>query len=177
MTKTKFLNGLSYSLAHSYFSTINYYSKGYMSDWIVNAATNLGIDRVQIDILNKEIHPNELMIRPLLVNLDYLKYIIVKTLESNQLSNTFIKEAKFDIKITSDRQIICSSYTMGENGRIYKSKDYLEQSFEKFTAINPSTRDNLKDRVGSFFGRLRFYLWRKFNIGKPGYTKRIDNIF
>jgi len=62
MAKTKTLNGLSYSLAHSYFSTINYYSKGYMSDWIVNSAFDIGIDNVQIDILNKEIFPKELMI-------------------------------------------------------------------------------------------------------------------
>ncbi len=65
MAKTKTLNGLSHSLAHSYFSTISYYSKGYMSDWIFNSAFDIWIDSVQIDILNKEIFPKELIIRPL----------------------------------------------------------------------------------------------------------------
>ena len=108
-----------------------------MSDWIVNSAFDIGVDEIKIDILNKEIFPKELMIHPLLVNLDYLKHIIDKTLKSNNLPSDFIKEAKFEIKVTKDRQIICSSFTVGENGRIYKSKDFIEQSYEKFPAINP----------------------------------------
>lgn len=175
MAKTKTLNGLSYSLAHSYFSTINYYSKGYMSDWIVNSAFDIGIDNVQIDIINKEIFPKELMIRPLLINLDYLKHIIDKTLKSNGLPVDFIKEAKFDIKVTKNRQIICSNFTIGENGRIYKSKDYFEQSYEKFPAINPSIRQIIQEKANSMLGRFRFFLWRKFKIGQLGYTKRIEN--
>lgn len=175
MAKTKTLNGLSYSLAHSYFSTINYYSKGYMSDWIVNSAFDIGIDNVQIDIINKEIFTKELMIRPLLINLDYLKHIIDKTLKSNGLPVDFIKEAKFDIKVTKNRQIICSNFTIGENGRIYKSKDYFEQSYEKFPAINPSIRQIIQEKANSMLGRFRFFLWRKFKIGQLGYTKRIEN--
>lgn len=174
MTKTKMLNGLSYSLAHSYFSTLNYYAKGYMSDWIVNGALELGIDMVQIDIIQKEIIPKELMIRPLLVNLDYLKHIINKTLESNHLPVDFIKDAKFEIKVSPDRQITCSSYTIGENGRIYKSIDYLEQSYEKFIVVNPTTGLILNDKINRLMGRIRFFLWRKYNIGHLKYTKRID---
>lgn len=175
MAKTKILNGLSYSLAHSYFSTINYYSKGYMSDWIVNSAFDIGIDNVQIDILNKEIFPKELMIRPLLINLDDLKHIIDKTVKSNDLPADFIKEAKFDIKVTKDRQIICSNFTIGENGRIYKSKDYIEQSYERFPAINPSTRQIIQEKANSVIGRFRFFLWRRFKIGQLRYSKRIEN--
>ncbi len=175
MAKTKILNGLSYSLAHLYFSTINYYSKGYMSDWIVNSAFDIGIDNVQIDILNKEIFPKELMIRPLLINLDDLKHIIDKTVKSNDLPADFIKEAKFDIKVTKDRQIICSNFTIGENGRIYKSKDYIEQSYERFPAINPSTRQIIQEKANSVISRFRFFLWRRFKIGQLRYSKRIEN--
>ena len=174
MVKTKTLNGLSYSLAHSYFSTYNYYSKGYMSDWIVNSAIDIGIDNVQIDILNKEIFPKALMIRPLLINLDSLKHIIEKTLKSNNFPLDFIKEAKFDIKITSNRQIICSNFTVGDNGRIYKSKDYIEQSYERFSAINPSTNQIIQEKANSMIGRFRFFLLRKFKIIQPRYTKRIE---
>ena len=174
MTKTKTLNGLSYSLAHSYFSTINYYSKGYMSDWIVNSAFDVGIDNVQIDILNKVIMPKELMIRPLLINLEYLKHIIDKTLKSNNLPLNFIKEAKFDIKVTKDRQIICSNFTIGENSRIYKSKDYIEQSYERFPVINPSTKQIIQQKANSLIGRFRFFVWRKFKVGQIGYNNRIE---
>jgi len=175
MVKTKTLNGLSYSLAHSYFSTINYYSKGYMSDWIVNSAFDIGIDNVQIDILNKTIFPKELMIRPLLINIEYLKHIIDKTLKSNNLPLDFVKDAKFDIKVTSDRLIICSNFIVGDNGRIYKSKDYIEKSYEKFPAINPSTRQIIQENANSLSEKFRFFLWRKFKIGQLGYSKRVEN--
>jgi len=157
MAKTKTLNGLSYSLAHSYFSTMNYYAKGYMSDWIVNSAFDIGIYNVKIDILRKEIFPKELMIKPLLSYLDYLPKIIDKTLQSNNLPSDFIIEAVFDIKITKNRQIICSNYTVGKNERIYKSKDYVEQSYEKFPAMNPSVRYIIQEKINSLFGRFRFF--------------------
>jgi hypothetical protein len=146
-----------------------------MSDWIVNSAFDNGIDNVQIDILKKEIFPKELMIRPLLINLNYLQHIIDKTLKSNGLPADFIKEAKFDIKVTKDRQIICSNFTIGINGRIYKSKDYVEQSYEKFPAINPSTKQIIQEKANSTIGRFRFFLWRKFKIGQLRYAKRIEN--
>ncbi len=173
MAKTKTLNGLSYNLAQSYFSTLNYYSKGYMSDWIVNSAFEIGIDNVQIDILNKVISPKEHIIKPLLINLDNLKHIIEKTLKSNNLPLDFIKEAKFDIRVTSDRQIICSNFTVGDNGRIYKSLDYIEQSYERFSSVNPITIQIFQVKANTLIDRFRFFLLRKFKIGQVNYSKRI----
>ena len=175
MAKKKVLNGLSFSLAQSYFSNLNYYSKGYMSDWIVNSAFDIGIDNVQIDVLKKEISPKELMIHPLLVYLDYLIHSIDKALKSNNLPPDFIKEAKFDIKITKERKIICSSFTLDKNGKVYKSKDYMEQSYNIFNVVNPSTKQLIKEKSNSLIGRFRFFLWRKYNIGNLRYTKRIEN--
>jgi len=148
---------------------------GYMCDWIVNGANDLGIDSIQIDILKKNILPKELMIHPLLVNLDFSKYIIEKTLRSNDLPINFIKEAIFDIKITEDRRIICSGYTVGDNGRTYKSKDYIDQSYEHFIAINPPISQKIILSLKNSFGRFRFFLWRRFNIGQLRYTKKIDS--
>lgn len=145
-----------------------------MSDWIVNSALDVGVDKVQIDILNKVIYPKKLMIKPLLINLENLKLIVDKTLKSNNLPIDFINEAKFDIKITKDRQIICTNYTVGDNGRIYRSKDYVEQSYERFPAINLTTRQIIQEKTNSLIGRFRFFLWRKFKIGQLEYTKRIE---
>lgn len=174
MTKTKFLNGLSYSLAHSYFSTLNYYLMGYMSDWIVNGSNDLGVDRIRIDILKKEILPKELMMAPLLMNLDYLKRIVDKTLISNDLPIDFIKEIIFDIKVTEDKRIICSSYTVGKNGRTYSSNDFIENSYERFIAINPPISQKIILGLRNSYGRFRFLLFRKFKIGKLQYTKRLE---
>lgn len=175
MAKTKFLNSLSYSLAHSYFSTMNYYSVGYMCDWIVNGANDLGIDSIRIDILKKEILPKELMIPPLLAHLDFSKQIIEKTLTSNNLPIDFIKEAIFDIKVTDNRRIICSSYTVGDNGRTYKSKDYIEESYERFIAINQPLSHKINICLKNTFGRFRLFLWRRFNIGRLRYERKSDS--
>jgi hypothetical protein len=146
-----------------------------MCDWIVNGANDLGIDSIRIDILKKEIFPKELMIHPLLVHLDFSKRIIEKTLTSNDLPNDFIKEAIFDIKVTDDRQIICSSYAVGGNGRTYKSKDYIEKSYERFIAINRPLSRKIIIGLKNAFGRFRFFLWRRFNIGRLQYTRNTDS--
>jgi len=135
MAKTKTLNGLSYSLAHSYFSTINYYSKGYMSDWIVNSAFDIGIDNVQIDIINKEIFPKELMIRPLLINLDYLKHIIDKTLKSNGLPVDFIKEAKFDIKVTKTDRLFAQILRLAKMAGFISQRIILNNHMKNFLRL------------------------------------------
>jgi len=128
-------NGLSYNLVRSYFSTLYYYEKGYMSDWIVNFANELGIDSLEIDILNKEIKPDKLNIRPLLIYLDDLKGTILKTLKSNDFLKEFITEAKFKISINNNREVICKNYVQDGNRKNYKTKDFKEQSYEKFETI------------------------------------------
>ena len=154
---------------------MNAYLMGYMCDWIVNGANDLGIDSIRIDILKKEITPSELMIDPLLLHLDYLERIVEKTLRSNNLPIDFIKEIIFDIKVTEDKRIICSSYSVGDNGRTYKSNDYIETSYERFIAINPPLSQKIILGIKNSYGRFRFLLWRKFKIGKLHYTRRLDN--
>ena len=103
-----------------------------MSDWIVNAANDYGIKKVEIDIINNHVLPEKLNIRPLIVHLENLRQIIYKTLASNKIDKEFIIEAKFIISINEKRELICENYVRGENKKIYKSKDYLENSFNNF---------------------------------------------
>ena len=135
MAKTKILNSLIYSLAHSYFSTNNYWKCGYLCDWIVNAANELKIDKLNIDILNKRISPIEMEIEPLMYHIEDLGGIIDKTLKSNGLPLDFIKEAIFEITITDRKFMSCGGYAQGNNERIYTSKPYTEKSFEKFEVL------------------------------------------
>jgi len=176
MAKANILNSLSNNLAHSYFSTLNHYDQGYLCDWVVNSTKEISIDRMEIDIMNRQILPKELEIRPFLVYLDGLNNIIQKALKSNKLPDNFIVEAKFIINIDHNNRIIkCDGYTKGINGKIYSSKPYYEKSFETFTALNPSITQNINKKAKSFIGRLRFYLWRKFNLGSLKYSKRLEN--
>ena len=175
MAKTKILNSIINNLSHSYFSTLNYWDGGYMSDWMVNAAFELGINEISIDVLERRISPQEMEIKPLMNYLVKLPPIISKTLKSNDLPPDFIKEAKFEIRISENRILVCDGYVKGINDRIYKSKPYSEQSFEIFKVFNRTYQDNVAKGVSGIIGRIKFYLWRKFKIGKISHTKRLEN--
>jgi hypothetical protein len=158
----KTLNSLSYNLAQSYFSTLNYYQKGYMIDWLVNGANDLGIDTVEIDFLDGAIKPNELLDTPLIAFFNYTKQIICKTLESNNLPADFIIEAKFIIKISPDRWITCSNYTKDITGKIYKSKDYIEKSYDVFRVFDPISRRVILEELKPKSSKFKILLNRLF---------------
>jgi len=175
MAKTKILNSLIHSLAHSYFSTLNFCDGGYLSDWIVNSANELGISELKIDILNKRIYPKKMEIKPLMYHLDSLPPIIDKTLKSNDLETDFIVEAIFEISITDNRTMICDGFAKGKNDRIYKSKPYTEKSFQIFKVFDLTLQNKLAKWGSRKYGQIKFFLWRKYKIGNLGYTKRIEN--
>lgn len=176
MAKTKILNSLISNLAHSYFSTLNYWEKGYLCDWLVNAANDLEVDNVKIDVLQKRIFPKEMEIKPLMYHLDSLIGIIEKTLKSNDLPENFIKEAIFEITITDRKFISCGGYAQGKNERIYSSKPYTEESFETFKVFGLTHRDKTKNLFRKLIGKIRLFLFAKFRFGKLRYTKRIENL-
>ena len=175
MAKTKILNSLNDSLAHSYFSTLNFWDGGYLSDWIVNASFELGINKVEIDILEKKVSPKRLEIRPLLYYLDALPKIIEKTLKSNKLPLDFVIEAKFEITVKDDRVMICDGYVKGKNNRIYRSKPYSEQSYIIFKIFNQTVKDLIAKRYIRLKGRFKTFLWKKYRIGTLKFTTRIKN--
>ncbi len=153
----KILNSLSHNIADSYFSTINYYDKGYMVDWLVNGANELGVNSVEIDVLNKTISPKELMDTPLMAYMNYTNSIIERTLTSLNQPKDFIIEAKLLISIHQDRWISCDNYTKDTNGKLYKSKVFSDKStavFKVFDSqykwLGPKPRSGFISRIKSF---------------------------
>jgi hypothetical protein len=132
----KILNSLSHNLADSYFSTNNYYDKGYMVDWLVNGANELGVNFVEIDVLNKTISPRELMDTPLMAFMNYTNSIIERTLISLNKPRDFITEAKLLINIHPDRWISCDNYSKDTSGKLYKSRDYKDKSTAVFKVFD-----------------------------------------
>jgi hypothetical protein len=173
----KNLNGLPYSLAQSYFSTLNY-SGGYTCDWIVNGANALGITSVEIDVLQKRISPPQMeKIKSLTWALGYLNPIIEKTLVSNSLPSDFIRELKFQITIYADRGMKCHGYAKGINDRTYEAGDYYEKSYETFDAFYiPSRWEKFISKIKFWSFYWRFKLFRRIEILRPTirYTKRLD---
>lgn len=133
-----------------------------MVDWLVNGANDLKTDMVKIDLLNKTIEPDELLDTPLIAFFNYTRQIIFKTLESNKLPEDFIVEAKFIINISTDRWITCSNFTKDINGRIYKSKDYIEKSHEVFRVFDPISKQVIREEIKPNPSKFKMFLIRLY---------------
>jgi hypothetical protein len=145
MPKRKNLNGLPHNLINSYFGTLAYYKCGYMADWLANVARHLNINEAILDLLNVTIDPPEFNIRPLLINLAYLKPIIERELKGNGFSPDYIIDAKIRIlflNAENNRQIMhCFTTLKGRDGNIIESGPIVEVAFE--TSFNPFDENNI----------------------------------
>jgi hypothetical protein len=176
MARRKLLNGLPNNLIASFFSTLRYWEKGYMSDWIVNSSIDLKVKDVHIDILSKQITPKELDIKPISHNIAELESIIKKVTKHAGFESDFIKQAVFDIKIYDNRLLKCKTTLIGENGEIFDSKDYIEKSYEEFKVFNRSVIEK-----GIAILKVKYYRLRNFILGRRAienlrYTKRVENM-
>ncbi|MFT6871464.1 MAG: hypothetical protein ACJAVN_000463 [Roseivirga sp.] len=133
MSKTKNLKGLPNTLVQQYFSTIFYWKKGYMADWIWRTAIKQGVSLIEIDIINGSVSPKELHINPILGHLHLLLQTISNTLISNNFDADFIMKAKINIQLPegseSSHLITCQGITTDKEGKIYQSSVYTEQAY------------------------------------------------
>jgi len=146
MAKRNRINGLPNVLIQQYFSTMFYYEKGYMADWIWNTANDKNINDIKIDIIKGTIIPRELQIPQLTGELYRLRQTIKKELESNGFSENFIQKAQFEIYITSefknDKIFGVIATLEDKDGNIYRSKPYVEKAYElEFQIIKPTLRN------------------------------------
>lgn len=176
MSKPRLINGLPHDLVQSFFSTLRYWEKGYMSDWIVNAAVDLKINKIRIDIIKKVIDPKEIEIKPILYNIGELDQIIDKVVLHAGLTRDFIKQAYFDIDILENRYLKCQTIVIAENGKKYQTKDYVEKSFEKFKAVKLTGFNKLSNWIEKKYLSIRFKLTGRFFNRKLRYTKRLENM-
>ena len=135
MPKRRNLNGLPHNLTKSYFSTLRYYGNGYMADWLVNAARNLRVDTVTLDILNSTIDPVQMEKLPLLYHLRDLKNILYKELIKNGFAEDYIVSAKIRVVIQNNgiypRTLYCYPEMIDVHGNHYKIERIVEQAYEK----------------------------------------------
>jgi len=152
MNKKKNLKGLPNNLIQQYFSTLFYYDKGYMADWIWNAAREKNVSDIKIDIISKTIIPKDLQILPLTVHLFRLQETIKKELENNDFADDFIVKAQFEIYISpenSSQKIFGVVVTLEDkDGTMYRSKPYAEMAYEKEFQVFKQT---LSEKLGKIF--------------------------
>lgn len=140
MGKTRNLNGLPGNLALSYLSTLGYYDGGYMADWLKHISIELGINKIEIDILGKSITPKEAEIKPLLADLNKLNGIVNQELTNNGFESDFLTKAVLRFDIPIDKKVVhCFPLLEDKNGRIYEPKNRItEIAYE--ADFNPSSR-------------------------------------
>jgi hypothetical protein len=176
MAKPKLINGLPHDLVQSFFSTLRYWDKGYMSDWIVNSAIDLKINKIKIDIIKKEIEPKEIEIKPIIYNINELDQIIDRSLTHAGLTRDYISQAFFEIEIFDNRYLKCKTTIESVDGKRFQTKDYVEKSYEIFKAINPTSCDRFANWIDKQYYKIRFKLFGRFFYKKLKFTKRLENM-
>lgn len=153
MAKKKNLNGLPNNLIQQYFSTLFYYDRGYMADWIWCAANEKNVSDIEIDILRKTVNPKSIEIKPITAQLTYLEQTIKKELKGNGFPDDFIKSAKFEIYISPENKVSkvfsCVATLTDTEGKTYRSKPYAEMAYENdLQVFKPTLADKIKKLIG-----------------------------
>jgi hypothetical protein len=145
MSKRKNLNGVPHNIIRSFFGTERYYNKGYMADWLLNAARSVQIDHAGLDILTSAFTPDKLNIYPLVLHAKTLKAIISKELHRNGFTDDFITGARIDFVFPdADRYkktIYAYGYLIDKEGRQYTSGKIIETAFE--ASFDPFDQRNI----------------------------------
>ena len=157
MAKRRNLNGLPHNLTKSYFSTLRYVRTGYMADWLWNAARNLRVDTVTLDILNGTIDPREMEKLPLLYHLNDLRNILDKELLQNDFLTNFIVSAKIRVEIPDisirPKTLYCYPELVDIEGRQYNCRPIVEIAYEE--AFDPFAQRTL---LGSLISKAKRFL-------------------
>jgi hypothetical protein len=114
---------------------MRYYGNGYMADWLLNAARNLRVNTVMLDILDSTIDPREMEKLPLMNHLKDLKNILEKELKQNGFSADFIVDARIKVEIpdsnTHSRTLYCYPELTDIDGAHYQTKRIIETAYEQ----------------------------------------------
>lgn len=131
-----------------------------MADWLLNAARRLDLKNASLNLLTGTFTPNELNIRPLVINAKELIHIVQKETSSNGFDIDFIKEAVIDFEFPSlqsyPRAIYCFPYIVDANGKRYNAKRIIEEATElEFDAFDMQNIHPQTDRQISILEKFR----------------------
>jgi hypothetical protein len=131
-----------------------------MGDWLINAARRLNLKKASLNVLTATFTPQELNIRPLIMNAATLREIVDKELLGNGFPTDFIVQAHIDFKFPDARlyrtTIYCFPYLIDKEGKRYESGriigEGLEPDFDPFDELNvyPTRR-----QTTNFFDKLK----------------------
>ena len=142
MTRIRSINGLPNEVTQKYISTLMYYDKGYMMDWIWKSLKELSIDYAEINLFTESSKPTDFITKPIKVYFNELRNHIEKRLVQNGFESDYISQGVLKIHISQLDQAFGSVsiqclLTTKENrtirGKVYSEKTYpiAESYFER----------------------------------------------
>ena len=120
-----------------------------MSDWILNAASEIGISELTIDLINETVKPKEMEIKPILAHLPSLRETIHITLKNENFESDFIKRGVFKMEFSEKYNFLnCTAILTDKDGKEYIGKTYTEYSYEdKFKVFEPNIIERIKSKL------------------------------
>ncbi len=96
------LKGIVHDLAHSFTSLMNYHPgiDNYIGEYIACNMAKLGINKVEIDVMNISVDPPELALKPILESIEVYRDFLEDLLEKSGRTIDDIKSARIVITRT-----------------------------------------------------------------------------
>lgn len=135
MPSHKTLKSVSHNFGHSFVSFMNYMETNYFLGLLQTEMQKTELNRLEVDILNNESQPKELLTRKIQKSINYWNKWFPDLVESSKSSMEFVKSAKmiieFDLTLSrpyphnnkfTENPYICEITIIDDNGKEYKKE-------------------------------------------------------
>lgn len=131
-----------------------------MADWIWNSSTERGFNELTIDILNENIEPNALNIKPIKIYLPELKKFIAEYLTNNNLDANEITDAKFYIKLfEKENRLRCVAVLTDYNKKKIMGTEHFEHPYDNNFKVFKARKENDMDWANEADHQLNTSEW------------------
>jgi len=135
MPSHKTLKSVSHNFGHSFVSFMNYMETDYFLGLLQTEMQKTELNRLEVDILNNESQPKELLTRKIQKSINYWNKWFPELVENSKSSMEFVKSAKmvieFDLTLSrpyphdnkfTENPYICEITIIDDNGKEYKKE-------------------------------------------------------
>lgn len=135
MPSHKVLKSVSHNFGHSFVSFMNYMETDYFLGLLQTEMQKTELNRLEVDILNNESQPKELLTRKIQKSINYWNKWFPELVENSKSSMEFVKSAKmvieFDLTLSrpyphnnefTENPYVCEITIIDDNGKEYKKE-------------------------------------------------------
>ena len=134
MPSHKVLKSVSHNFGHSFVSFMNYIETDFFLGLLLKEIRKTKLNRLEVDILNNESQPKELLTPKILKSIGYWNKSFPQLVENSGSSMEFVKSAKmtieFDLTLSreypfdkrfTENPYVCEITILDDNGKEYKT--------------------------------------------------------